>query len=58
MVSFGGVGALGFGARVAAQQLSKFVNAFFPGAGSAVSASIAVAGMETTGNLAIKYYFS
>lgn len=57
VVSFGGVGAIGFGARIAAQQISKLANGLFPGAGSVISSSIATAGVETTGNLATKYYF-
>ena len=57
VLSFGGVGAIGFGAKIAAQQLSKLVNGLFPGAGSVVSSGIATAGIETIGNSAILYYF-
>ena len=58
VVSFGGVGAVGFALRISSQQLSKLLNGLFPGSGSAVSSGIAVAGVETIGNSAIAYYFS
>ena len=57
VVSFGGVGAVGFGLRIAAQQLSKLLNGLFPGAGSAISSTVATGGMEIVGNSAIAYYF-
>ena len=57
VVSFGGVGTVGFGLRIAAQQLSKLLNGLFPGAGSAISATVATGGMEIVGKSAIAYYF-
>lgn len=54
--SVGGVGAVGYGLKLVAQQGSKFINAIWPGAGSAVSATIAGAGTNGIGRAAIAYY--
>ena len=54
--SVGGVGAVGYGLRLVAQQGSKFINAIWPGAGSAVSAGIASFGTNSIGKAAIAYY--
>jgi predicted GTPase/uncharacterized protein (DUF697 family) len=54
-VSMGGVGTVGFGLRIFAQQAAKFLN-IFPGAGSAISAGIAASGTWLIGNAAKKYY--
>jgi len=54
--SVGGVGAVGYGLRLVAQQGSKFINAIWPGAGSAVSAGIASFGTNGIGKAAIAYY--
>lgn len=56
VTSFGGIGAVGFGLRIAAQQLSKFANTVFPGIGSGISAGIAAAGTKTIGECARKYF--
>ena len=58
VVSFGGVGGLGFGLRMVAQQAGKFLNGIFPGAGEVVSSTVASTGTEAVGNSAIKYYFN
>lgn len=54
--SVGGVAGVGYGLRLAAQQGAKFINAIWPGAGSAVSATIAGAGTNAIGKAAIAYY--
>ena len=54
--SLGGVAGAGYLLRLAAQQSVKLVNGLFPGAGSAVSASIAGFGTKAIGNAAIAYY--
>jgi len=54
--SVGGVGVVGYGLRIAAQQGAKFINAIWPGAGSAVSAGIAGIGTNGIGKAAIAYY--
>lgn len=54
--SISGVAGVGFVFRVAAQQASKFLNAVWPGAGSAVSSGIAALGTSTIGKAAIAYY--
>lgn len=54
--SVGGVAGAGYGLRLAAQQSAKFINAVWPGAGSAVSASIAGAGTNMIGKAAMSYY--
>ncbi|MDO4859750.1 MAG: 50S ribosome-binding GTPase [Bacillota bacterium] len=51
-----GVAGVGYGLRIAAQQLVKFANVAFPGAGSAVSAGIAALGTSGIGNAAIAFY--
>lgn len=56
LVSLGGIGATGFTLRLIAQQGSKFANLVFPGAGSAISASIASGGTYAIGKAAIAYY--
>ena len=52
----GGIAGAGYFFRLAAQQASKFLNTVWPGAGSAVSSSIAFAGTTAIGNAAISYY--
>lgn len=52
LVSIGAVGVTGNIFRLTAQQILKFV----PGAGSAISASIAAFGTKTIGDAAKKYY--
>ena len=54
--SISGVGLVGYGLRLAAQQGSKFINAICPGAGSTVSAAIASIGTNGIGKAAIAYY--
>ena len=54
--SVGGVGVVGYGLRIAAQQGAKFINAIWPGAGSALSAGIAGIGTSGIGKAAIAYY--
>ena len=54
----GGIGAVGFGLKIGAQQAAKFANALFPGAGSGISAAIATAGMEMIGKTATEYYLA
>ncbi len=56
VLGFGGIGGVGFGLRVVAQQVAKGLN-FFPGAGSAISAAIAAAGVKAIGYTAKKYFF-
>lgn len=48
ILSVGGVAGVGYGLRLAAQQGAKFINAIWPGAGSAVSAGIACFGTNVT----------
>ena len=50
------IGVVGYGLKLVAQQGSKFINAIWPGAGSAVSATIAGAGTNGIGRAAIAYY--
>lgn len=54
--SISGVGLVGYGLRLAAQQGSKFINAICPGAGSTVSAAIASVGTNGICKAAIAYY--
>ena len=54
----GGIGAVGFGLKMGAQQAVKFANVLFPGAGSGISAAIATAGMEMIGKTATEYYLA
>lgn len=56
LISLGGIGATGFTLRIVAQQGSKFANLVFPGAGSALSATIASGGTYAIGKAAIAYY--
>ena len=56
VLSGGGVTAVGFLAKTVFQQSSKLLNTLFPAAGSVISASVAVAGIQTIGKLAITYY--
>ncbi|ADH97758.1 GTPase [Salisediminibacterium selenitireducens] len=56
LVSLGRVGAAGFGLRVLAQQGSKALNLVAPGAGSAVSSSVAFAGTFAIGKAAQAYF--
>ena len=54
--SIGGIGSVGYGFRLLAQQSSKLLNVFLPGAGSAVSSTLAYAGTFAIGKAAIVYY--
>lgn len=54
--SLGGVAGAGQIFRLIAQQASKLLNGVFPGAGSAVSSTVAFAGTESIGKTAIAYY--
>lgn len=56
MSSLGLIGVVGYGLRLAAQQLSKLANAIFPGAGSGISAGVAYIGTKAIGDAAISYY--
>jgi len=56
LVSLGSIGATGFTLRMIAQQGSKFANLVLPGAGSAISASIASGGTYAIGKAAVAYY--
>lgn len=56
ILSMSGVAGLGYSLRTIAQQGSKFLNAIWPGAGSAVSSGIAALGTNTIGKAAIAYY--
>ena len=56
LLGIGGVGALGYGLRTLAQQGSKFLNLVLPGAGSAVSGTIAFSGTYAIGKAAQAYY--
>lgn len=52
----GGVAGAGQIFRFIAQQTSKLLNGLFPGAGSAVSSTVAFVGTESIGKTAIAYY--
>ena len=54
--SIGGIGGMGYAFRVFAQQASKFLNAVWPGSGSAVSSAVAAGGTSAIGKAAIAYY--
>ena len=54
--SVGGIAGSGYAFRLAAQQASKFLNVFWPGAGSVVSSGIATFGTNCIGKAAISYY--
>ena len=56
ILSMGGIAGIGYGFRTIAQQGSKFLNAIWPGAGSAVSSGIAAIGTNMIGKAAISYY--
>lgn len=56
ILSMGGITVAGFMFRITAQQASKLLNAFFPGAGSVISGGIAASGTVAIGNAAIAYY--
>ncbi len=56
ILSMGGVTGAGYVFKLVAQQSSKFLNAVFPGSGSAVSSAIAYAGTTAIGNAAVVYY--
>ena len=54
--SIGGVGGLGYGFKIVAQQASKLLNGILPVTGSAVSSLIASTGTSMIGKAAIAYY--
>ena len=54
--SVSGVAGVEYGLRLVAQQGVKFINAIWPGTGSAISAAIAGAGTNGIGKAAIAYY--
>lgn len=54
--SLGGVAGAGQIFKIIAQQASKLLNGLFPGAGSAVSSTVAFAGTASIGKAAIAYY--
>ncbi|WP_197018744.1 GTPase [Lachnospira multipara] len=54
--SMGGIAGAGYVFRLVAQQVAKFINAIWPGAGSAVSAGVAAVGTSAIGKAAISYY--
>lgn len=56
ILNMGGIAGAGYAFRLLAQQSSKFLNAVWPGAGSAVSSGIAALGTSAIGNAAISYY--
>lgn len=56
ILSMGGIAGAGYTFRLIAQQATKFLNAVWPGTGSAVSSAIAAAGTATIGKAAIAYY--
>lgn len=56
VLSVVGVAGGGHLFKIAAQQLSKLINVWFPGVGSAVSAGVAYGGTYAMGRSAISYY--
>lgn len=56
ILSMGGIAGAGYAFRLVAQQASKFLNAMWPGSGSAVSSAIAATGTTAIGKTAIAYY--
>ena len=56
ILSIGGIAGAGYAFRLIAQQATKFLNAVWPGSGSAVSSAIAAAGTAAIGKAAIAYY--
>lgn len=56
ILSMGGIAGAGYAFRLIAQQASKFLNAVWPGSGSAISSAIAAGGTAAIGKAAIAYY--
>lgn len=56
IMSMGGIAGAGYVFKLIAQQGAKFLNAIWPGSGSAVSSSIAALGTSAIGKAAISYY--
>lgn len=56
ILSMGGIADAGYAFRLIAQQAAKFLNAVWPGSGSAVSSAIAATGTAAIGKAAIAYY--
>ena len=56
LFALGGVAGTGIGLRLLAQQGTKLINLVWPGAGSAVSSTIAFMGTDAVGKAAISYY--
>ena len=56
ILSMGGIAGAGYAFRLVAQQASKFLNAMWPGSGSAVSSAIAATGTTAIGKTAVAYY--
>ena len=56
ILSLGGIAGAGYVFRLVAQQASKFLNAIWPGSGSAVSSGIAAIGTSAIGKSATAYY--
>ena len=56
ILGMGGITGTGYTLKLIAQQGSKMLNVFFPGGGSAVSATIAYGGTYAIGEAAIAYY--
>ena len=56
ILGMGGITGTGYTLKLIAQQGSKMLNVFFPGRGSAVSATIAYGGTYAIGEAAIAYY--
>lgn len=54
--SLSGIGILGYGFKILAQQATKLLNALFVGAGSVISSSVAYGGTFAIGKAAIDYY--
>lgn len=54
--SMGGIAGAGYVFKLIAQQSAKFLNAVWPGAGSAVSSGVAALGTSAIGKAAIAYY--
>lgn len=58
ILSMGGIAGAGYAFRLVAQQASKFLNAIWPGSGSAISSGIAALGTSAIGKAAIAYYIN
>lgn len=56
ILGMSGIAGAGYVFRLVAQQASKFLNAVWPGSGSAVSSVIAASGTSAIGKAAIAYY--